>query len=83
MLDLILVTYSPSSALAGFFRDAKNNAYGIGCRDYRGARDRPYCVGSLVYVVICFAGELPAKLSKHVSPDCYMCGIVSSILVSS
>ena len=28
-------------------------------------------------------GELPSELSKHVSPDCYMCGIVRPILVSS
>ena len=37
---------------------------------------------SLVYVAICFAGELPACLSKHVFEDCYMWGIVDSILVS-
>ena len=82
-LDVILVTYSTSSALADFFRDAENHAYGIGCHDYPGARDRPCYVGSLVHVAICFAGEFPAKLSKHVSEDCYMCGIVHSILVSS
>jgi hypothetical protein len=82
-LDLILVTYSTSSALADFFRDAKNNAYGIGCHDYPGARDRLCYLGSFVHAVISFAGKLPAELSKHVSPDCYMCGIVDSILVSS
>jgi hypothetical protein len=38
--------------------------------------------GSLVHVAICFAGELPACLSKHVFEDCYMWGIVDSILVS-
>ena len=83
MMDLILVTYNASSAFADLFRDAKNNAYGIVCHDYPGARDRPCYVGSLGHVAICFAGELSAELSKHVSPDCYMCGIVDSILVSS
>ena len=82
-LDLILVTYNTSSALADLFRDARNKAYGIGCHEYGGARDRPCYVGSLVHVAICVAGELSAKLSKHVSPDCYMCGIVHSMLVSS
>ena len=43
--DWILVTYSTSSALADLFRDAKNNAYGIVCHDYLGARDRPCYVG--------------------------------------
>ena len=83
MMDLILVTYNASSAFTDLFRDAKNNAYGIVCHDYPGARDRPCYVGSLGHVAICFAGELSAELSKHVSPDCYMCGIVDSILVSS
>ena len=81
-LDLILVTYSTSSALADLFRDAKNNAYGIGCHDYPGARDRPCYVVSLAPAAISFAGELPTTLSKHVSLDCYLCGIVDSILVS-
>ena len=38
-LDLIMVTYSMSPALAELFRDAKNNAYGIGCHGYPGARN--------------------------------------------
>ena len=45
MMDLILVTYNASSAFADLFRDAKNNAYGIVCHDYLGARDRPCYVG--------------------------------------
>ena len=82
MMDLILVTYNASSAFADLFRDAKNNAYGIGCHDHLGASDRLCYVGSLVHVAVCFTGELPAFLSKHVLEDCYMCGIVHSILVS-
>jgi hypothetical protein len=78
--DWILVTYSTSSALADLFRDAKNNAL---CAMITLVREIDRAMwGSLVHVAICFAGELPACLSKHVLEDCYMCGIVHSILVS-
>ena len=56
-LDSILVTYNTSPALADLFRDAKNNAYGIGCHDYPGARDRPCYVVSLAHAAISFAGD--------------------------
>ena len=92
MSEFILVTYTTSPELADIFRDAKSSAFGIPHDEFRGARDRPCCVwvggwwlwgGGVRYLICLPAAELPPQLSKHVWPDCYVCGVVGTIVVGT
>ena len=39
--------------------------------------------GGVRYLICLPAAELPPQLSKHVWPDCYVCGVVGTIVVGT